>query len=54
MLDLVNRHSIVDADRFFLESTRHNPALCTAFQKEDGQIFVNAKIVGVGYVTRVL
>ena len=52
LLDLVNGHSIVDADRFFLESTRHNPALCTAFQEEDGQIFVNAKIVGVGYVAR--
>ena len=39
-------------DRFFLESTRHNPALCTAFRKENGEIFVNAKIVGVGYVAR--
>lgn len=52
LLNLVNRHSIVDMYRFFLESTRHNPALCTAFEEEDGQIFVNAKIVGVGYVTR--
>jgi hypothetical protein len=52
LFDLVKGHSVVDEDRFFLESTRHNPALCTAFRKEDGEIFVNAKIVGVGYVTR--
>jgi hypothetical protein len=35
-----------------LESVRHNPALCTAFQKTDGSVFVNAKIVGVGYVLK--
>jgi hypothetical protein len=52
LLDLINGHSVVDENRFFLESTRHNPALCTAFRKEDGDIFVNAKIVGVGYVAR--
>jgi hypothetical protein len=52
LLELINRHSRTNVDRFFLESTRHNPALCTAFQKEDGEIFVNAKIVGAGYVTR--
>jgi len=38
--------------RFFLESVRHNPALCTAFQRADGSIFVNAKIIGVGYVLK--
>jgi hypothetical protein len=52
LLEMINRRSPVNADRFFLESTRHNPALCTAYQKEDGEIFVNAKIVGAGYVTR--
>ena len=52
LLELVNRDSTVGLDRFFLESTRHNPALCTAFQREDGEIFVNAKIVGVGYLVR--
>jgi hypothetical protein len=41
-----------DAAKFFLESTRHTPALCTAFQKPDGTISVNAKIVGVGYVPK--
>jgi len=40
-----------DMNRFFLESTRHNPALCTAYQRDDA-IFVNAKIVGVGYVLK--
>lgn len=41
-----------DMNRFFLESTRHNPALCTAFAKPNGTIYVNAKIVGVGYVLK--
>lgn len=41
-----------DMNKFFLESTRHNPALCTACQRDDGSIFVNAKIVGVGYVLK--
>jgi hypothetical protein len=52
LLELVDGHSVVDADRFLLESTRHNPALCTAFERENGGIFVNAKIVGIGYVAR--
>jgi hypothetical protein len=52
LLELVNGHPMVNADRFLLESTRHNPALCTAFQKQDGDVFVNAKIVGAGYVAR--
>jgi hypothetical protein len=29
-------------DRFFQDSTRHNPALCTAYQRTDGSLFVNA------------
>ncbi len=41
-----------DMNKFFLDSTRHNPALCTAYQGDDGSIFVNAKIVGVGYVLK--
>ena len=41
-----------DISLFFLESTRHNPALCTASIKPDGTIYVNAKIVGVGYVLK--
>ena len=39
-------------DGFFLDSTRHNPALCTACSRPDGSMFVNAKIVGVGYVLK--
>jgi hypothetical protein len=39
-------------DKFFLDSTRHNPALCTAMSRPDGSIFINAKIVGVGYVLK--
>src|SRR3989304_6405385 len=41
-----------DMNRFFLDSTKHNPALCTAYKRDDGSIFVNAKIVGVGYVLK--
>ncbi|MFQ6067957.1 MAG: hypothetical protein ACE5KD_00280, partial [Candidatus Bathyarchaeia archaeon] len=41
-----------DMNLLFLESTRHNPALCTAFVKTDGTIYVNAKIVGIGYVLK--
>jgi len=41
-----------DMNKFFLDSTRHNPALCTAYQRDDGSIFINAKIVGVGYVLK--
>jgi hypothetical protein len=52
LLQMVNQRSMRNMDRFFLESTRHNPALCTAFQREDGQMFVNAKIVGIGYVVK--
>lgn len=43
---------VPDLNKFFLDSTRHNPALCTASQREDGSIFVNAKIVGAGYVLK--
>ena len=39
-------------DKFFLDSTRHNPALCTAMSRPDGSIFINAKIVGAGYVLK--
>jgi hypothetical protein len=52
LLGLVNCRAIADADRFFLESMRHNPALCTAFEMENGEVFINAKIVGAGYVAR--
>lgn len=41
-----------DMNLFFLESTRHNPALCTAFVRRDGTVYVNAKIVGIGYVLK--
>jgi len=48
---LEGKHEL-DMNKFFLCSTRHNPALCTASQRDDGSIFVNAKIVGVGYVLK--
>lgn len=41
-----------DMNEFFLDSTRHNPALATASIAEDGTLDVNAKIVGVGYVPK--
>jgi len=49
---LLQGRSETDMNQFFLESTRHNPALCTAYRKSDGQLYVNAKIVGIGYVLR--
>jgi hypothetical protein len=52
LLELVTGRAMENLDRFFLESTRHNPALCTAFQDEYGQTLVNAKIVGVGYIIK--
>jgi len=50
-LFLEGKHEL-DMNKFFLDSTRHNPALCTAYQRDEGSIFVNAKIVGVGYVLK--
>ncbi|PLJ77005.1 hypothetical protein [Infirmifilum sp. SLHALR2] len=38
-------------EKFFLEFTRHNPALVTA-TCASGEVKVNAKIVGCGYVPR--
>ncbi|MFQ5910441.1 MAG: hypothetical protein ACE5IJ_06945 [Thermoplasmata archaeon] len=42
----------VDMNKFFLDSTRHNPALATASLAHDGTLDVNAKIVGAGYVVK--
>jgi len=42
---------IKDPTKFFLEFTRHNPALCTAAE-ENGRIVVNGKIVGIGYIPK--
>jgi len=50
--EMVQQQAMRDMNRFFLESTRHNPALCTAFRGEDGSVSVNAKIVGIGYVVK--
>jgi hypothetical protein len=50
--DLLEQKPVGDMSRFFLESVRHNPALCTACVGEGGEVFVNAKIVGVGYVVK--
>jgi hypothetical protein len=50
--EMIQQGAMRDMSRFFLESTRHNPALCTAFKKEDGSVSVNAKIVGIGYVVK--
>jgi len=50
--DFIDGKSERDMNLFFLESTRHNPALCTACVKPNGIIDVNAKIVGIGYVLR--
>ncbi len=50
--ELSERELPEDMNLFLLDSTRHNPALCTACAKPDGSIYVNAKIVGMGYVLR--
>ena len=50
--EIVQQQAAMDMNRFFLESTRHNPALCTAFRREDDSVSVNAKIVGIGYVVK--
>jgi hypothetical protein len=50
--DMLQQKHIGDMNRFFLESVRHNPALCTAYATENGEVFVNAKIVGAGYVLK--
>jgi hypothetical protein len=49
---LLKRKHEGNMNLFFLESTRHTPALCTAYVKPDGSIYVNAKIVGIGYVLK--
>ncbi|MFQ6128429.1 MAG: hypothetical protein ACE5QW_05960 [Thermoplasmata archaeon] len=41
-----------DMNEFFLDSTRHNPALATASLSSNGTVDVNAKIVGAGYVVK--
>jgi len=50
--ELLEGRTEQDMNAFFLESTRHNPALCTAHRRPDGSIYVNAKIVGIGYVLK--
>lgn len=40
-----------DPEKFFLEFTRHNPALITGAYV-DGRVIVNGKIVGCGYVLK--
>lgn len=47
---LVEEMEVSEA-KFLLESTRHNPALCTAGIEND-QIKLNAKIVGAGFVPK--
>ena len=50
--EMANKPAVGDMNRFLLNSVRHNPALCTACCKDDGSVFLNAKIVGIGYVVR--
>ena len=50
--DIYSQIPMQDMNRFFLESVRHNPALCTAHQTNKESICINAKIVGVGYVVK--
>lgn len=40
-------------ERRLIESMRHTPALCTARLTDDGKIFVNAKIVGAGFIPKI-
>ncbi len=50
--DLLEGKYEKDMNRFFLDSTRHNPALCTALVDSNGRLRLNAKIVGIGYVLK--
>jgi hypothetical protein len=50
-LEILNGKKL-DMNKFFLDSTRHNPALATASQAHDGTLSVNAKIVGAGYLVK--
>lgn len=52
LIHAIREKRIEDMNEFLLESTRHNPALCTAGVDVDGSLLVNGKIVGVGYVLK--
>jgi len=41
-----------DPKLLFIEFTRHNPVLCTAAVGEGGDVEVNGKVIGVGYVLK--
>jgi len=42
----------IDSGKFIIEMTRHTPVLCTARVLKDGSVFVNAKVVGAGFVPK--
>ena len=42
----------IDPSKFIIDMTRHTPVLCTARVLEDGSVFVNAKVVGAGFVPK--
>ena len=50
--DLLEGRCEKNRAKLLLNSTRHTPTLCTAFQKPNGSLYINAKIVGVGYVPK--
>lgn len=49
---MAENSAIENMNGFLLDSVRHNPALCTALREDDGSIFLNAKIVGMGYIVK--
>lgn len=51
-LNIVKGIYPTDMNLFFLDSTRHAPALSTAYVREDGSIFINSKIVGMGFILK--
>ena len=39
-------------NRFLIEFMKHTPVLCTAMVRDDGEIEVNGKVIGIGYVLK--
>ncbi|MCS7385864.1 MAG: hypothetical protein NDF55_03865 [archaeon GB-1867-005] len=52
LLEEILEGKIQAGPRFFIEFTKHNPILCTAAVNDQGEVEVNGKVVGIGYVLK--
>ncbi len=50
--DFVSGEATRDMNKYFLETTRHFPTLCTACVNPDGSLLVNGKVLGISYVLK--